>query len=116
MIPLGLRGPAGWRKTSAYVDSGATYSIFRKEEADHLGLEMTRGQRRKVIVGDGKFITIFLHDVDLQIGPHRMRVPVGFSEELGVGFNLLGRYGVFQHFKVCFDDRERTVVSYRKDN
>ncbi|MBI4530325.1 MAG: hypothetical protein HY709_02285 [Candidatus Latescibacteria bacterium] len=76
---------------------------------------MTRGQRRKVIVGDGKFLTIFLHDIELQIGLHRIPAPVGFSEELGVGFNLLGRYGVFQHFRICFDDSKHTVTFYRKD-
>jgi len=35
---------------------------------------------------------------------------VGFSEKLGVGFNLLGRAGVFDRFKVCFQERERVLT------
>jgi len=36
--------------------------------------------------------------------------PIGFSERLGVGFNLLGRKGIFEHFKVCFSDKERRIT------
>jgi len=35
---------------------------------------------------------------------------IGFSERLGVGFNLLGRKNIFDLFKVCFSDREEKVT------
>jgi len=31
---------------------------------------------------------------------------LGFSDKLGIRFNLLGRTGVFSYFKVCFDERD----------
>ena len=33
--------------------------------------------------------------------------PIGFSELLGVGFNILGRTGIFDKFQVCFNDHDR---------
>ena len=52
-------------------------------------------------------ITIQNH---VQIGTTEITVPIGFSERLGVGFNLLGRSGVFNQFEVCFNDRARRVT------
>jgi hypothetical protein len=34
----------------------------------------------------------------------------GFSERLGVGFNVLGRTRVFNQFQICFNDRTRPVT------
>jgi hypothetical protein len=56
--------------------------------------------------GDGSFIPIYLHDLELQIGRETIVAKVGFSERLGVGFNLLGRKDVFQRFKICFQDSQ----------
>lgn len=63
-----------------------------------------------IVVGDGSFIPTYLHDLPIQIGTSELTVPVGFSERLGVGFNLLGRTGVFDQFQVCFNDRARKVT------
>jgi len=35
---------------------------------------------------------------------------MGFSNNLGIGFHLLGRLDVFGHFRVCFHERERAVI------
>jgi len=34
---------------------------------------------------------------------------LGFSENLGVGFNLLGRVDFFDRFRICFYNKERFV-------
>jgi hypothetical protein len=39
---------------------------------------------------------------------------VGFSEKLGVGFNLLGRKDVFNAFRVCFSDAKNVVSFYQE--
>ncbi len=65
-----------------------------------------------VQVGDGSFIPVYLHDLEVQVGKHRMVVPVGFSDRLGVRFNLLGREGIFRYFKVCFDERDFVVTLF----
>jgi hypothetical protein len=55
-------------------------------------------------VGDGGFIPVYLHKLDMQLGPKTFQATVGFSEKLGIGFNILGRTDVFDKFVVCFDD------------
>jgi hypothetical protein len=44
MVDIELNGPKGSLKVKALVDSGATFSIFRKEIADYLGIPIKEGQ------------------------------------------------------------------------
>ncbi len=61
-------------------------------------------------VGDGSFIPVYLRDLELQIGPERFVAKVGFSERLGVAFNLLGRESIFSRFTICFQERQRILT------
>ena len=99
-----------WHPVEAYVDSGATYSVFTAQVADRLGLAYRSGRRTYVQVGDESFIPVYLHDLKIQVGKHRLMAPLGFSDRLGVRFNLLGRTGIFDYFKVCFDEKELVVT------
>jgi predicted aspartyl protease len=110
IITLAISYGDTWYPVEAYVDSGATYSVFTARVADRLGLTYRTGQRKFVQVGDGAFIPVYLHDLKIQLGKHRLVVPVGLSEKLGIRFNLLGRIGIFNHFKVCFDE-QRFIVT-----
>ena len=107
---IGLWLNETWRRVDAYVDSGAAYSIIHGDFARDVGFEFERGERILVKVGDGSLIPVFLHRVPLQIGPHRLETRMGFSNHLGIGFHLLGRLDIFEHFRVCFHERERTVI------
>jgi len=111
IVTLAIRYRDRWHPVEAYVDSGATYSVFTVQVADRLGLAYRSGRRTYVQVGDGSFIPVYLHDLEIQVGKHRFTAPLGFSDRLGVRFNLLGRVGIFNHFKVCFDE-ESFVVTF----
>ena len=63
-----------------------------------------------IVAGDGSFIPTYFHDLSLKIGGHEIMAPVGFSERLGVGFNILGRTGIFDQFQVCFNDPARRIT------
>jgi len=112
IVTLAIRYGERWHSVEAYVDSGATYSVFTVQVADRLGLDYRSGRRLYVQVGDGSFIPVYLHDLEIQVGKHRLMAPLGFSDRLGVRFNLLGRVGIFSHFKVCFDE-ESFVITFR---
>ena len=99
-----------WRRADFYVDSGASYSIVHGDFAKDAGFDFTTGDRSLIKVGDGSLIPVFIHRVRLQIGPHRIEARMGFSHQLGIGFHLLGRLDVFDQFRVCFDERERSVI------
>ncbi len=75
-----------------------------------MGLDYQTGRRVFLQVGDGSFIPVYLHDLEVQIGSYRLKVPMGFSDKLGIRFNLLGRTGIFPHFTVCFNERDFVVT------
>jgi len=104
-------GPAAPLQVEAYLDSGALMSIFDHTLAEVLGLSLAHARVQRFIVGDGRFIHGRVMMLPLQIGPQSFRAPVAFSAELKVGFNLLGRRGLFEHFdEVAFQEKRRSVV------
>jgi hypothetical protein len=106
IIPITIQNHKVW----VYVDSGATFSMVNAAEARDMGIDWQSGRLQMVVVGDGSFIPVFIHDVPVEIGSTPITIPLGFSERLGVGFNLLGRTGVFNRFEVCFNDHTRKVT------
>ncbi|HEU4340055.1 MAG TPA: hypothetical protein VFU31_00645 [Candidatus Binatia bacterium] len=106
IIPITIQNHKVW----VDVDSGAIFSMVNAAEARDMGIDWQSGRQQMVVVGDGSFIPVFIHDVPVEIGSMPITMPIGFSERLGVGFNLLGRTGVFNRFEVCFNDHARTVT------
>lgn len=60
-IPLALKISGQWRKFWAFVDSGATFSIFKAEEVESFDFPWQKGSLKHVQVGDGSFIPVYLH-------------------------------------------------------
>ncbi len=85
------------------------FTILRADEAHRLGINWQQGQPQMIVVGDGSFIPTYIHNLSIQIADWRITAPIGFSERLGVGFNILGRRGLFDQFQVCFNDQTREV-------
>ncbi len=110
IISAGVRIGQAWRPIQLYLDSGATYTILRARVAQDVQFDYETGRKVLVQVGDGTLIPVFLHQLPMQIGSRRFVAPVGFSAKLGVPFNLLGRLGVFEHFRICFIEKRRTVT------
>lgn len=70
---------------------------------------MERGHRIHSMVGDGSMIPVYIHRIAVLIGPFEFPAHIGFSNRLGVGFNLLGRQDVFTRFDVTFSDSRRRI-------
>ena len=109
MVDLQIWADGTWIECDAYVDSGATYSIFHTEMASILGLNYKNGRRFMIRVGDGKLIPVYLHKLPIRFAGYKFNARLGFSESLGVGFNLLGRVDFFDQFRICFNDKEKIV-------
>jgi hypothetical protein len=102
IITIGVRIEATWYPIEAYVDSGSVYTVLHARIAEGTGFDYLTGERIYLQVGDGSFIPVYLHELEIQLGTERFTVKVGFSEKLGVAFNLLGRMSIFDRFKICF--------------
>ena len=112
VIPLKIKGEVGWIIYNAFVDSGAGYSIFQSDVAEDLNLKLEEGRREYVTVGDGSLIIVYIHRLEIQIGDEVFEAGIGFSKQLGIGFNIIGRKDIFEKFKICFDEREKVVEFY----
>jgi len=106
---LKSKGTGDWITFDAFVDSGASYSIFKAEIGEVLGLEVEKGEKMFITVGDGSLIIVYLHRLAIQIGGEEFEAMIGFSKQLGIGFNIIGRKDVFERFKICFDEKEKVV-------
>jgi len=96
-------------KVLALVDSGASFSVFRPEVAEYLGIIIERG-KKVYLTGIGGRILGYLHVVTLEIGNIKFRCSIVFSPEFNVSFNLLGRDNFFLPLVISFFERRRKVV------
>ncbi len=109
IIPITVLNEKVW----VYVDSGAMFCIFHTQTAKRMGVNIQEGRLQMIVVGDGSYIPTYFHDLPLHMGEFEVQTPIGFSERLGIGFNVLGRKGIFDQFQVCFNDHIRKVT-FRK--
>jgi len=113
IVSAGIRLNGQWQVAELYVDSGAFYTLLHATFAASFGFDYKKGRRILMQVGDGGMIPVYLHELPMQLGVIKFQAPLGFSERLGVGFNLLGRLGVFERFRICFHEK-RKVVSFQR--
>jgi len=109
IITIGLKIKSEWYPIEVYVDSGSNYTVFHAQIAEAAGLDYLSGKQIYLQVGDGSFIPVYLHTLEIQLREVRFRASVGFSEKLGIGFNLLGRVDVFDKFKICFSESQGVI-------
>jgi len=102
-----------WLYLQAYVDSGASWSVFHLDVAQLLGINLTRAARRYVTLGNGAVLPVYLQHIKVRFAGSEFTAPAGFSDALRMGFNLMGRAGFFTRFSMCFNDRARTLTVTR---
>lgn len=107
-----------WLYLQAYVDSGASSTLFHADVASLVGLKRSAATRHYMSLGNGNMLPIFTHRVRVRFAGQEFTTPVGFSDALQVGFNLIGRAGFFDRFSMTFNDRARmlTVIPNGRGN
>lgn len=106
IITIGIKPTRKWYPIEVYVDSGTAYTLLHAQTAEGMGFDYLTGERVYLQVGDGSSIPVYLHELELQVGPDQFLAKVGFSEKLGIGFNLLGKAGIFERFRICFQEKQ----------
>ncbi len=102
-----------WLYLQAYVDSGASWSVFHVDVAQLLGIKLNKAKRRYVELGNGSVLPIYLQRIKVRFAGVEFVVPAGFSDALHMGFNLMGRAGFFNRFSMSFNDRVRKLTVTR---
>ena len=103
IIEVELSYKANKVRTLAYADTGATYSVFHSDFAEELGIDIQKGKRIDITIGDGGIIPVYLHNLSLRIDELKIKASIGFSSKLGTGINIIGRDGIMDEFMVCFN-------------
>lgn len=108
-IDIALTGRKDELTVKALIDSGASFSVFRPEIAEHLGIAIEKG-KSIYLEGIGGRILGYLHRVRVEAGQKRFLCSIVFSREFTVSFNLLGRDNFFSHFRITFDEKNREII------
>ncbi len=108
-IDIRLFGPKDFITIKALIDSGASFSVFRPEIAEQIGIEIERG-KRLYLEGIGGRILGYIHKVPVRVGNKKFECRIVFSREFTVSFNLLGRDNFFSKFLITFDEKNKEVV------
>ena len=109
IINIYIKSPRKTVQTEAFVDSGASTSIFRVAIAEKLGIDYSKGSKGFTLVGDGSYIPVFYHKLYVQIGKIWVKTTVSFSPQLGADMNLLGQKDIFDHFGITFSNRRESL-------
>lgn len=109
VIDVELFGKKSNLLVKALLDSGASFSVFRSEIADYLGISVEKG-RPVYLEGVGGRILGYLHTVPIAIGRKKFRCKIIFSREFTVSFNLLGRDNFFEHFVITFNEKRHETT------
>jgi len=113
MIDVELISPKNSVITKAYVDSGATYSLFKSELAELIDIDYKKG-KKLYPVGIGGHICAYLNKLKMKVGNIEFKCEIMFSDELIVRFNIIGRKGFFENFKVCYDETNNIIELFKK--
>lgn len=88
------------REFYGFLDSGA---------AEILGIEAEKGDKIEITIGDGSSIPTYLQKLEVKFAGKKFEASIGFSNRLGIGFNIIGRKDFFENFRICFDERNKAV-------
>jgi len=84
----------------ALIDSGSTFSIFTREIADELGIEVIQGRVQRLTTLGGSLLA-YGHEIKIEITPTlRYKTEVLFTE-YPIPRNLLGHNGFFDHAAIA---------------
>jgi predicted aspartyl protease len=113
LIPIGVQFDSLWLPLEVYIDSGAEYTVIEARIAHSVGFNYRQGKRIYLKVGNGSLMTVYLNRLNIQLGKNCLPCDVGFSEQLNVNYNILGKVDIFEQFKICFSQSNR-VITFEK--
>jgi len=109
LIPIRLYYEDRNVKTYALLDSGSTISVFRNEIAEDLGIGI-HGGKEQILQSANGLIRVYVYALTVEINDERFDMNVGFSSDLITSFNILGREGFFDRFRITFDEEHRKIM------
>lgn len=104
-LPVTLNSGGQEVRADAYVDTGATYCVFRREIALSLGIDVEEGTPLRVGTVTGGF-DAYGHTLTLETLGYSFDVTVYFAAHEGLPRNVLGRRGWLDHVRLGLVDHD----------
>ena len=104
-LPVTLRAGGEEVRADAFVDTGATYCVFRREVAAALGIDMEAGAPLRVGTVTGGF-DAYGHTLTLETLGYSFDVTVYFAAHEGLPRNVLGRRGWLDQVRLGLVDHD----------
>ncbi len=98
-----------WHLFRTYIDSGADLSLFRRNDADLLGLSLTQGEYHPIMGVGRTCIPAYIHTIKIRIGDTELNTKAAFADSDEVP-RLLGRTDIFTHFKITFNEQKLEIT------
>lgn len=109
VVDITLFGPKNSLTLKALVDSGASFSVFRPEIAEYLGIDIEKGEVL-YLEGIGGRILGYMHWARVLVGKKKFTCKIIFSREFTVSLNIIGRDNFFNYFKITFNEQKKLLV------
>lgn len=113
-LPVTLRSGGEEVRADAFVDTGATYCIFRREVAATLGIDVEAGAPVRVGTVTGGF-DAYGHTLTLETLGYSFDVTVYFAAREGLPRNVLGRRGWLDQLRLGIVEHEGKLYVSRYD-
>ena len=86
------------------VDSGADYSYLTTEIADLLEIDLSKITPQKSFAINGSQFLCYPAQLDIEIGGHKLTIPVHFTKQLTSAFPcIIGQENFFSKAKITFE-------------
>lgn len=109
LIPISVYSSKIRKDFVALIDSGATISIFKTQIADELGIKIESGE--KIMMRSiSSWVQGYVHTIKFKVANKKFNLRVVFSHDDRASFNILGRSGFFEKFKITFDEAKKSVI------
>lgn len=102
-----------WRGFTTYADSGADVTLLPKSACvKGLGYDLKAGKAGYVGGVTPGRIRVYLHKLKARLGEEKFEARIAFAQRENVP-PLLGRTDIFDHFKVCYNNKnlETTFIT-----
>ena len=114
-LPVTFRSGTEEARADAFVDTGATYCVFRREVAAALGIDVEAGTRLRVGTVTGGF-DAYGHTLILETLGYSFDVTVYFAAHEGLPRNVLGRRGWLDHVRLGLVDHDGRLYLSRYED
>lgn len=104
-LPVTLTSGGEVVRTDAFVDTGATYCVFRREIGVSLGIDVEAGEPLRVGTVTGGF-DAYGHALTLETLGYSFDVTVYFAAHEGLPRNVLGRRGWLDQVRLGLVDHD----------